>query len=127
MINASWAGTTGLDAQTTRFGSTSDNLANAGSSAFGRLRVMFAMLSRHSVRPPGTLSSPPGPLPDGASDVTGGGPATTERFQSRRNLRPTGESPDHTISGQGLFRIRMPDGTTAYTRDGAFQLGNEGI
>jgi flagellar basal-body rod protein FlgG len=30
------------------------------------------------------------------------------------------------INGQGFFQIQMPDGTLAYTRDGAFQLDSTG-
>jgi flagellar basal-body rod protein FlgG len=30
------------------------------------------------------------------------------------------------INGQGYFQIQMPDGTSAYTRDGAFQVDQNG-
>jgi flagellar basal-body rod protein FlgG len=30
------------------------------------------------------------------------------------------------INGQGFFQVQMPDGTLAYTRDGAFQRDNTG-
>ena len=30
------------------------------------------------------------------------------------------------IKGQGFFPIQMPDGTTAYTRDGSFQVNSQG-
>ena len=30
------------------------------------------------------------------------------------------------INGQGFFQVQMPDGTTAYTRDGSFQLDAQG-
>jgi flagellar basal-body rod protein FlgG len=30
------------------------------------------------------------------------------------------------IDGAGFFQVLLPDGTTAYTRDGSFQKDNQG-
>ena len=45
---------------------------------------------------------------------------------SQGNLAPTEKELDVAIRGEGLFRIRMPDGRTAYTRDGSFELDAQG-
>ena len=42
------------------------------------------------------------------------------------DLQLTGNPLDIAISGAGFFQIQMPDGTTSYTRDGAFKLSAEG-
>ena len=42
------------------------------------------------------------------------------------NLTQTGNTLDVAIQGQGFFQILMPDGTTGYTRDGAFQKDANG-
>jgi len=38
----------------------------------------------------------------------------------------TGNPMDLAISGNGFFQIQMPDGNTAYTRDGTFKISAEG-
>jgi flagellar basal-body rod protein FlgG len=45
---------------------------------------------------------------------------------SQGNLTATGNSLDLAIRGDGFFKILMPDGTFAYTRDGSFNLDNQG-
>ena len=59
------------------------------------------------------------PLPE-----TGAGqPAMS---QSQGGLQQTGNSLDVAVKGAGFLQIQMPDGTTAYTRDGSFQLSGTG-
>lgn len=41
---------------------------------------------------------------------------------SQGGLEPTGVPTDLAVEGDGLFVVRGPDGSRAYTRDGAFQL-----
>jgi flagellar basal-body rod protein FlgG len=41
-------------------------------------------------------------------------------------LSQTGNDLDLAITGEGFFKIQMPDGTFQYTRDGTFQMDNTG-
>ena len=41
-------------------------------------------------------------------------------------LTATGGSLDIAIRGDGFFKIQLPDGTYAYTRDGSFQMDAQG-
>lgn len=50
----------------------------------------------------------------------------TERIFTQGTLQQTGGSLDVAVQGNGFFQVAMPDGTTAYTRDGAFQLDSQG-
>jgi flagellar basal-body rod protein FlgG len=50
----------------------------------------------------------------------------TERLHTQGNLQQTGNAKDVAINGQGFFQVTMPDGTTAYTRDGSFQIDQNG-
>jgi flagellar basal-body rod protein FlgG len=50
----------------------------------------------------------------------------TSRSFSQGNLQQTSNNLDIAIQGNGFFQVTMPDGTTGYTRDGAFQLDNQG-
>jgi flagellar hook protein FlgE len=42
------------------------------------------------------------------------------------NLKITGNNLDMAINGEGLFKVRMTDGSTAYTRNGEFKLDKDG-
>jgi flagellar basal-body rod protein FlgG len=41
-------------------------------------------------------------------------------------LSQTGNDLDLAITGEGFFKILMPDGTYQYSRDGTFQMDNQG-
>jgi flagellar basal-body rod protein FlgG len=51
--------------------------------------------------------------------------ATDKQF-SQGNLVETNNPLDMAIEGRGFFQILMPDGTQAYTRDGTFQINEQG-
>lgn len=53
-------------------------------------------------------------------------PVATERLHSQGNLSQTNNSKDVAIKGQGFFQVQLPDGTSAYTRDGSFQVDQNG-
>ena len=53
-------------------------------------------------------------------------PVATERLHSQGNLSQTNNSKDVAIKGQGFFQVMLPDGTQAYTRDGSFQIDQNG-
>ena len=50
----------------------------------------------------------------------------TARSFAQGNLQQTGNNLDIAIQGNGFFQLTMPDGTIGYTRDGAFQIDNQG-
>ena len=58
----------------------------------------------------------------------GGGVRTvgTPRLMGQGTLLPTGNELDIAIRGEGFFKIQMPDGTYAYTRDGTFMMDAQG-
>jgi flagellar basal body rod protein FlgG len=41
-------------------------------------------------------------------------------------LAPSGNPTDVGIEGRGFFEVQLPNGATAYTRDGEFQLNSQG-
>lgn len=53
-------------------------------------------------------------------------PVATERLHSQGNLSQTNNSKDVAIKGQGFFQVLLPDGSQAYTRDGSFQIDQNG-
>lgn len=122
MTQALWIAKTGLDAQQTRMAVISNNLANINTTGFKRDRANFEDLLYQTQRQPGGASSEQTMLPSGMSTGTGVRVATTAKSFVQGNLSQTGNALDVAINGRGFFEVLMPDGSSAYTRDGAFQV-----
>jgi len=126
MIRSLWIAKTGLDAQQTQIDVISNNLANVGTNGFKRARAVFEDLLYQTIRQPGAQSSQQTQLPSGLQIGTGVRPVASSRIFTQGNLQQTGNSLDIAINGQGFFQVQTPDGTTAYTRDGAFHVDANG-
>ncbi|OCG61158.1 MULTISPECIES: flagellar basal-body rod protein FlgG [unclassified Gilliamella] len=126
MIKSLWIAKTGLTAQQMNMDIISNNLANVSTSGFKRQRAVFEDLLYQTVRQPGAQSSEQTTLPSGLQIGTGVRPVATERVHSQGNLEATDNSSDIAINGQGFFQVLLPDGTQAYTRNGAFQVNQNG-
>ena len=126
MIRSLWISKTGLDAQQTQMDVIANNLANVSTAGFKRSRAVFEDLLYQTLRQPGAQSSQQTQLPSGLQLGTGVRPVATERIFTQGNLQQTGNSKDLAINGQGFFQVLLPDGTAAYTRDGSFQVDNQG-
>ena len=126
MMKSLWISKTGMDAQQTQLDVISNNLANVGTTGFKRARVAFEDLLYQNVRQAGANSSQQTQLPTGLQIGTGVRPVATPRMFTQGNLQQTGNPLDVAINGQGFFQITMPDGTTAYTRDGSFHVDSNG-
>ncbi|AER55300.1 flagellar basal body rod protein FlgG [Pseudoxanthomonas spadix BD-a59] len=122
MTQALWIAKTGLDAQQTRMAVISNNLANINTTGFKRDRANFEDLLYQTQRQPGGATSEQTMLPSGMSTGTGVRVATTAKSFVQGNLSQTGNALDVAINGRGFFEVLMPDGSSAYTRDGAFQV-----
>ncbi len=126
MIRSLWIAKTGLEAQQLQMDVISNNLANVSTNGFKRARGVFEDLLYQTLRQPGAQSSQQTQLPSGLQVGTGVRPVATERIFTQGNLQQTGNALDIAISGKGFFQILQPDGTTAYTRDGSFQVDSQG-
>lgn len=126
MISALWVARTGLDSQQTQLDVISNNLANTSTNGFKRARAVFEDLIYQTMRQPGAQSSQSTTIPSGLQIGTGVRPVSTVRIQTQGNLQQTGNPLDLAIQGSGFFQILLPDGTTAYTRDGSIQQDSQG-
>jgi len=126
MEPALWAAKTGLDAQQTRMAVTANNLANVSTTGFKKGRAVFEDLLYQNVRQVGAAGTQDTQLPSGLSLGTGARVVATEKLHTQGNMQVTGNSLDMAINGRGFFQVLMPDGTTAYTRDGSFQVNAQG-
>ncbi len=126
MIRSLWISKTGLEAQQTQMDVVSNNLANVSTTGFKRSRAVFEDLLYQNLRQPGAQSSQQTQIPSGLQIGTGVRPVAAERIHTQGNLQQTSNKLDMAIQGSGFFQVLMPDGGTAYTRDGSFQTDNQG-
>ena len=126
MIRSLWIARTGLDAQQTQMDVIANNLANVSTNGFKRARGVFEDLLYQTIRQPGAQSSQSTQIPSGLQLGTGVRPVSTARIHIQGALQQTGNDLDLAIDGAGFFQVLLPDGTTAYTRDGSFQKDNQG-
>jgi flagellar basal-body rod protein FlgG len=117
---------TGLDAQQTQLDVVSNNLANVSTTGFKRSRAIFEDLLYQVIRQPGAQSTQATQLPSGFQLGVGVRTVATERIHEQGGLQQTSNPYDVAINGRGFFQIQTPDGGTAYTRDGSFQVDNQG-
>ncbi|MET0268589.1 MAG: flagellar basal-body rod protein FlgG [Duganella sp.] len=126
MIRSLWIAKTGMEAQQTQLDVTSNNLANVSTTGFKKSRAVFEDLLYQNIRQPGGQSSQQTNLPSGMQLGTGVRPVAIERIHTQGNPQSTGNDKDIMVNGAGFFNVLLPDGTTAYTRDGSFQRDNNG-
>ncbi|MEL0021822.1 MAG: flagellar basal-body rod protein FlgG, partial [Rickettsiales bacterium] len=105
----------------------SHNIANMNTTAFQRRRVEFQDLLYQNQRRVGSDSSDAGTIvPAGVQIGLGVKTAAVYRIAEQGNLTLTENTLDLAINGEGYFQVELPDGETAYTRSGAFQLSQDG-
>jgi flagellar basal-body rod protein FlgG len=126
MIRSLWIAKTGLDAQQTNLDVIAHNLANVSTNGYKRQRALFEDLLYQNLRQPGAQSTQQTQIPSGLQLGVGVRPVATEHIHAQGSLQKTENPLDIAINGQGFFQIQMPDGTLAYTRDGAFQRDSTG-
>src|SRR3954464_6727108 len=118
---------TGMQAQELNVQVISNNIANMRTTGYKRQRAEFQDLLYQQVRRVGTQTSDQGNiLPAGVELGSGVKTVGTPRVMTQGNLSPTGKDFDVAIRGEGFYRILLPDGRTAYTRDGSFELDAQG-
>jgi len=122
-----WISKTGLDAQQTKMSTIANNLANVGTTGFKRGRAIFEDLIYQNVRQVGSQSSQQTLLPTGLQVGTGTRVVATEKLFTQGNLTKTDNALDIAIQGRGFFEVLLPDGTQGFTRDGSFQINEQGI
>jgi flagellar basal-body rod protein FlgG len=118
---------TGMAAQELSVQVIANNIANMQTTGYKKQTAAFQDLIYQHVRRIGAQSSSQGTILPIGIDI-GGGVKTvgTPRSMTQGTLSQTGNDLDLAITGNGFFKILMPDGTFQYTRDGTFQMDNQG-
>jgi len=126
MLASLWISKTGLEAQEQNIAVIANNLANVNTTGFKEGRADFEDLIYQNIRQPGAQSTQNTQIPTGINMGTGVRLAATQKLFMQGSLQNTQNALDVAIQGRGFFQILMPDGTLAYTRDGTFQLDQQG-
>jgi flagellar basal-body rod protein FlgG len=126
-MRALYTSATGMAAQELNVQVISNNIANMRTTGYKKQRAAFQDLIYDHVRRVGAQASDQGTILPVGIDI-GGGVKTvgTPRLMTQGNLSPTGNDLDVAVRGEGFFKIQMPDGTYAYTRDGSFMMDAQG-
>jgi flagellar basal-body rod protein FlgG len=116
----------GMSAQQMNVDTIANNLANVNTTGFKRSKMEFQDLLYSSVRKAGVSAATGTTVPTSLEVGYGTRPVATVRQFAVGDLSETGNPLDMAIEGNGFYQITMPDGTTAYSRDGSFKVSQDG-
>lgn len=124
MLRAFWTSKTAMNAMQDKLDSISNNIANVGTDGYKKVDVSFSdLLSSTLVRNEFPVSA------ERKSDPYVGTGVKSDQWirdTSDGSLTPTGLNTDFAIQGEGYFAVTKGDGTTAYTRNGSFNVDTDG-
>ncbi len=126
MIRSMFTAATGMIAQQMNIDTIAHNLANVNTTGFKKSRVNFQDLLYETVKPAGSETQAGTTIPEGIQIGHGVRPSAIAKEFTAGAAIQTGNQLDIMIEGDGFFQIELPDGTTAYTRDGAFKINENG-
>lgn len=128
MMRALWTAASGMTAQQTNVDTISNNLSNINTTGYKTERVEFQSLLYQTIQDTST-DSQGNQKPVGVQVGLGTrSSAVTSQF-TQGNLYESEGAFDFAIEGDGFFKVQMPDGSTAYTRNGSFKMsiGTDGL
>ena len=126
MLRALYSAAAGMQSQQMNLDVISNNLANVNTTGYKKSKIEFQELLYQTTREPGSEQAAGNQLPTGIQVGQGSRPVATSRIFTTGDLTQTGAQLDVAVQGDGLFEVQMPDGTLAYTRDGAFKTDSTG-
>lgn len=125
MMRALYSAASGMIAQQYNMDTISNNLANVNTTGFKGNMAHFQDLIYQTIQAPG---SPIGAsiVPVGQDVGLGVKVGSSEKLFTQGSLVQTNNPLDMAVNGDGFFQVTLPDGTTAYTRDGHFTVDANG-
>ncbi len=116
MLEGLYSAGAGMEAAQDQLNTVSNNIANEDTPGY-----QAQILGFHDL-----LYTTDDDAPSNALVGAGASAATLGFSQSQGSLQKTGNPLDLALNGPGYFQVRQPDGSTALTRDGSFQLNASG-
>jgi flagellar basal-body rod protein FlgG len=126
MIRSLWSAASGMHAQQVNLDVISNNLANVDTVGFKKSRAEFQDVMYQTIKAAGTPNAAGNQIPVGIQIGLGTKVVTVGKLFSQGNLTQTENQLDVAIEGDGFFKVLLPNGDVAYTRDGAFKIDKEG-
>jgi flagellar basal-body rod protein FlgG len=126
MIPALFTASTGMIGNQMYVDTISNNIANVNTNGFKKNRVDFQDLLYQELRPAGAEFVAGSTVPTGINIGMGSHPTSVAKIFKQGDLVNTGNPLDIAIQGDGFLQVTLPDGSTAYTRDGAIKLDETG-
>ena len=126
MLRALYSSASGMQAQQMNLDVIANNLANVNTTGFKKSKVEFQDLLYQTDRAAGSEAGAGNQVPTSLQVGHGARPVATAKIFSNGELYQTGEKLDLAIHGSGFFKVTLPDGSDAFTRDGAFKFNSSG-
>ena len=126
MLRALYSASAGMQSQQTNLDVIANNLANVNTTGFKKAKAEFQDLLYQTTRAAGSDQGSGNQLPTSVQLGHGSRLVATSRIFTTGEFTQTGERLDVAIHGDGFFEVQMPDGTKAYTRDGALKTDSTG-
>ncbi len=126
MLRSLFTSATGLAAQQMNLDVIANNLANASTNGFKGSRANFQDLVYQTIRQPGSQTGANSQLPTGTQIGLGVSAGTTSADFTQGTLQNTGGMYDLAITGNGFFKVLLPDGSNGYTRAGSLSIDGTG-
>ena len=115
-----------MHAQQTNLDVIANNLANVNTTGFKKSKAEFQDLLYQTSRSAGAEQGAGNQVPTSLQIGHGSRLVSTAKVFTSGELTQTGEQMDVAINGDGFFEVQLPDGSSAYTRDGALKIANDG-
>ncbi|HHW10165.1 MAG TPA: flagellar basal-body rod protein FlgG [Firmicutes bacterium] len=126
MMRSLWIAASGMAGQQFNIDTISNNLANVNTAGYKRSRADFQDLLYQTIRVAGTPATTGAQVPTGIQIGHGVRQVATQKIFTQGAFKQTDNPFDLVIEGDGFFQVLLPDGTIAYTRDGAFKKDSQG-
>lgn len=117
---------TGMEAQQLQLNTIANNLANSNTTGFKRAKIEFQDMLYQRGREAGAQSGDGNVLPSHVEMGNGTQVVSTARVFTQGMIRETGGRLDIALDGEGFLEVQLPDGNTAYTRDGSLKVASDG-
>lgn len=125
MERALWSAVSGMKAQDMTMDNIANNLSNVNTTGYKNSRVAFQDMLYSSITIPGATQGD-SQMPTGIQMGHGTRVVSVSKLFNQGSLKESGGALDMAIEGDGFFEIVLPDGSSAYTRDGSFRLNAAG-
>jgi len=117
-----WTAASGMLGQQFNIDTISNNLSNVNTTGFKKQRAEFEDLLYQTVLKAGTPATELTEIPTGIQVGHGVKVAATQKMFTQGSLQSTENKLDIALEGEGFFKIKLYDGTDAFTRDGSFKI-----